>query len=170
MASLKFVVELLYSSCYTIFFLSITIYAWLEWVSYHRLRQFKDPVLPHFSNIWMTNSISTKAAHLKLYNISEKYGMVYGKWVLSDRYSFLLATLPELAQILLTCDPEVVIRINSARSRYTKPKWYTGQKVEVDHNKNFSALDETLLTKKGAQMAMGWHRISSSQLYVHLYD
>jgi hypothetical protein len=58
-------------------------------------------------------------------------------------------------KILLPCDPEVVIRMNSARSRYTKSKCYAGQKVEVDHNNLFSTLDETLHAKKRAQMAIG---------------
>jgi hypothetical protein len=57
---------------------------------------------------------------------------------------------------LLTSDPELVQRMSSVRSGYTRADWYAGQKLEVDHDNLISTLDEKLHTKKRAQMAIGY--------------
>jgi len=57
--------------------------------------------------------------------------------------------------ILLTSDPDLVQRMSSARSGYTRSEWYAGQKLEVDHDNLFSTLDDKIHTKRRAQMAMG---------------
>jgi len=57
--------------------------------------------------------------------------------------------------ILLTSDPDLVMRMSSARSKYVRSKWYAGQKFEVNHDNLFSTLDDNLHTKRRAQMAIG---------------
>jgi hypothetical protein len=58
-------------------------------------------------------------------------------------------------RILLTSDPDLLQRMSSARSAYTKSDWYAGQKLEVDHDNLFSTLDDKTHTKRRAQMAIG---------------
>lgn len=57
--------------------------------------------------------------------------------------------------ILLTSDPELLQRMSSARSGYTRADWYSGQKLEVDQDNLFSTLDEKIHTKRRALMAPG---------------
>ncbi len=45
--------------------------------------------------------------------------------------------------------------MSSARSKYTKSRWYAGQKLEFGEDNLLSTLDEALHTKKRAQMALG---------------
>ena len=56
-------------------------------------------------------------------------------------------------------DPELYMRINSVRSRYTKSKWYLGNKVEADNESIFSGVDEAIHTEKRAQLAIGVSRV-----------
>jgi hypothetical protein len=87
----------------------------------------------------MARAVASKRQHLELFEVNEKYG--------------------ELARvgprILLTSDPELLQRMSSARSGYTRADWYSGQKLEVDQDNLFSTLDEKIHTKRRAQMAPG---------------
>ena len=87
----------------------------------------------------MARAVASKQQHLKLFEVYEKYG--------------------ELARvgpsILLTSDPDLLQRMSSARSNYTKAGWYSGQKLEVDHDNLFSTLDEKIHMRRRAQMAPG---------------
>ncbi|KAE8450470.1 hypothetical protein EG329_006200 [Mollisiaceae sp. DMI_Dod_QoI] len=90
--------------------------------------------------MWFINKFGSKRVNLELYEVSQKYG--------------------DLARIgpnvLLTNDPEMVVRMSSARSKYTKSRWYAGQKLEFGEDNLLSTLDEALHTKKRAQMASGY--------------
>jgi hypothetical protein len=66
--------------------------------------------------------------------------------------------------ILLTSDPELYMRMNSARSRYTKSKWYAGNKLEADHDNLFSCCDEAKHTEKRSKMALGVSFVSPCSL------
>lgn len=58
--------------------------------------------------------------------------------------------------VLLTCDPEVIIRMSSARSKYTRSTWYAGQKMAYDLEDNvLSTRNEDLHNIKRSQMASG---------------
>ncbi len=128
--------------------LAIVIYVYLSWISFNRLRKCKGPTLARFSSLWLFNAIGTKRADLELFDVSEKCGD-------------LARIGPDL---LLTGDAEVVIRMNAARSRYTKSNWYAGQKVEADHDNMFSTLDETRHSKRRAQMAIGASLMISTRI------
>jgi hypothetical protein len=52
-------------------------------------------------------------------------------------------------------DPELYFKINGARSRYTKPPWYLGNKVEPDNDNVFSGIDEAIHTMKRHKLALG---------------
>lgn len=130
----------LYAVKYELLTLVASIVIWQQWRSWHRLSNFKGPFLASLSNLWMANSIAHRRAHLDLFEVSEKYG--------------------ELARvgpnILLTSDPDLVQRMSSARSGYTRSEWYSGQKLEVDHENLFSTIDEKTHTRRRAQMAGGF--------------
>lgn len=136
MASLMF--EILYAARYQILLLFGFIF-WRQWSSYRRLAKFKGPFVAQFTNLWMANAVASKRQHLELYEVYEKYG--------------------ELARvgpsILLTSDPELLQRMSSARSGYTRADWYSGQKLEIGHDNLFSTLDEKIHMKRRAQMAAG---------------
>ena len=56
---------------------------------------------------------------------------------------------------LLTSDPDLLQRMSSARSGYTKSEWYSGQKLEVDHDNVLSTLDDRVHATKRAKVAIG---------------
>lgn len=56
---------------------------------------------------------------------------------------------------LLTGDPDLIQRMSSARSGYTKSEWYSGQKLEVDHDNLLSTLDDRVHASKRSKVAMG---------------
>jgi hypothetical protein len=133
------VLETLYAARYHILTLFLGTIAWQQWASYRQLAAFKGPHLARFTNLWMAKAVASKEQHLKLFEVYEKYG--------------------ELARIgpntLLTSDPELLQRMSSARSGYTRSDWYSGQKLEVDQDNLFSVLDEKIHTRRRAQMAPG---------------
>lgn len=56
---------------------------------------------------------------------------------------------------LLTDSPELIFRMNAARSPYTKSKWYNGSRIQPGRDNIFSGVDEDRHTKRRAQMASG---------------
>jgi hypothetical protein len=47
------------------------------------------------------------------------------------------------------------MRMNSVRSGYVKSKWYSGNKLEADHDNVFSSIDEAKHAEKRSRMALG---------------
>jgi hypothetical protein len=74
----------------------------------------------------------------------------------------------ELARVgpntLLTSDPDLLQRMSSARSGYTRSEWYSGQKLEVEHDNVLSTLDDRLHATRRAKVAMGVSITPPSQL------
>ncbi|KUJ10427.1 cytochrome P450 [Mollisia scopiformis] len=140
MASLPLLLETAFTAHYVLILVVFLPTAWHTWASYSKLADFKGPLLARFSSLWLTSAMSSKRANLQFYEVSQKYG--------------------DLARIgpntLLTSDPEMIIRMSSARSRYTRSRWYSGQKLEVDHDNLFSTIDEATHSKKRAQLATGY--------------
>lgn len=82
-------------------------------------------------------------------------------WYVAFPNSCVILTifLGDLARVgpnlLITSDPEIMIRMSSARSRYTRSPWYSGQKVDFENDNLFSTTDEDVHNKKRSQMAIG---------------
>ncbi|KAF2809016.1 pisatin demethylase [Mytilinidion resinicola] len=104
---------------------------------YHRLRQFKGPATTGFSAWWMILAVKGKKAHLAYSGVNEKYGA--------------------LARIgpndLLTSSPELLWRMSSVRSTYTKGDWYNGSRIQPGRDNVFSGIDEDRHTSRRAQLA-----------------
>ncbi|KAF8851646.1 cytochrome P450 [Acephala macrosclerotiorum] len=96
---------------------------------------FKGPFLGEISSVWFNKALSSKRAYLEFYEVSEV-------WIASN--------------LLITSDPDVMIRMSLARSKYTRSPWYAGQKVDFDHNNIFSTIEEDIHNKKRSQMAIGY--------------
>jgi hypothetical protein len=56
---------------------------------------------------------------------------------------------------LVTSSPELIQRMNAARSSYTKGSWYAGLRLPPGQDNIFSQMDEKKHTTRRAQMADG---------------
>src|SRR3979490_1902598 len=56
---------------------------------------------------------------------------------------------------LVTSSPELIFRMNAARSPYTKGFWYAGARLPPGQDNLFSQMDERKHTLRRAQMADG---------------
>ncbi|KAH8654015.1 pisatin demethylase [Tricladium varicosporioides] len=140
MTAISSLFDLLYAARYHILLLVGGWISWQQWTSYQRLTHFKGPTLAAFSSLWMASAVGSKKMYLKLYDISLRYGE-------------LTRAAPN---ILLTGDPDLIQRMNAARSPYTKSNWYAGQRAEADRHNLFSTKDEEEHTRRRAQMAVGY--------------
>lgn len=66
--------HVLYAVRYQILALLVGLIAWQQWLSYHRLSQFKGPFWYSVTNLWLANSILHRRAHLDLYKVYQTHG------------------------------------------------------------------------------------------------
>ena len=95
----------------------------------------------------MARAVASKKQHLKLFEAHEKYGE-------------LVRVGPKL---LLTADPDLLQRMSSARSAYTKSDWYSGQKLEVDQDNLISTLDEKIRKSNGVEAICPFRKILKAE-------
>ncbi|WYZ41627.1 hypothetical protein EsH8_V_000522 [Colletotrichum jinshuiense] len=128
----------------TVAFLAISgfIFAWIFSTvrQYRRLRHFKGPPLAAVSKFWHLKTATSPRAYLELYEVTQKYG--------------------PLARIgpndLLNDDPELVRRMNAARSDYRRSDWYDGGRFNPSKNNVLTWRDENEHTKLRSKMAAGY--------------
>jgi hypothetical protein len=71
-------------------------------------------------------------------------------------YVLLVGSLARIApNTLVTSSPELIFRMNAARSPYTKGFWYAGLRLPPGQDNLFSQMDEKKHTLRKAQMADG---------------
>ncbi|KAI2602118.1 cytochrome P450 [Hypoxylon sp. NC1633] len=96
--------------------------------SWYRLREFKGPWLASLTEAWLFRATTTGELHMRLYDISKKYG--------------------DLARIgpnwLMTSDPEIISYMSAAKYKHRKSSWYEALKVDPYVHSVFS---ETSITK-----------------------
>jgi hypothetical protein len=66
----------------------------------------------------------------------------------------------------LTSDPELMQRMSSTKSGYTRSEWYSSHKLDVDRDNLFSTLDDKLHSTKRAKMARGVSIFPASKSHV----
>ncbi|KAF2764140.1 pisatin demethylase [Teratosphaeria nubilosa] len=91
-----------------------------------RLRQFPGPPLAAWSKSWILKGIYHKNLHLQLKAACDRYGSVV-RIAPND---------------LVTSDPELLTRISSVRSAYSRSDFYSGTQFDLDLNHVFSERNE----------------------------
>ncbi|KAI0123532.1 cytochrome P450 [Xylariales sp. AK1849] len=121
--------------------LTIGVYIVVSYASaWYRLRTIKGPFLASFSYLWMFRVALTGEQAVRYRAITQKYG--------------------GLARIgpndLITNDPEIVRRMNGARSPYKRSSWYQGLRTNPYHDSLFSMTNTDAHDKLKAQMSYGY--------------
>ncbi|EXJ75069.1 uncharacterized protein A1O5_01765 [Cladophialophora psammophila CBS 110553] len=108
--------------------------------AYWRLREFQGPPLAAFTNLWYAKAVTTYKLHLILGDVCTEYG--------------------SLARIgpntLLTCDVELIRRINAARSTYHRGDWYRAFKFDAERENLLSEPDEVKHVEMRKKVAAGY--------------
>ncbi|KAL9087667.1 MAG: hypothetical protein Q9165_006591 [Trypethelium subeluteriae] len=120
-----------------LFLLGLVFHQYRQWA---RLSAFKGPLLGTFSSLWLPCAILTRKCHLKFNEVNEKYGP--------------LARIG--TNLLITNDAELLIRMSSAKSNYTKAPWYHGSRIQPGHDNVFSSDNEKFHTERKAQLVPGY--------------
>lgn len=109
-------------------------------LAWHRLRHIPGPFLASFSYFWIGRATRSGQQTLRLVAAAEKYG-----------------TLVRIGpNDLATADPDVVRRINSAKSRYWKGPWYQGIRFNPYCPTMFTRLDPRDHDKFKARLAAAY--------------
>ncbi|CAJ2502801.1 Uu.00g101950.m01.CDS01 [Anthostomella pinea] len=108
--------------------------------SWRRLRHIDGPLLASISYLWMFRTSLTGEQAARYGTISQKYG--------------------RLARIgpndLLTSDPEVLRRMNGARSKYGRSSWYRAMRMDPYADSLFTQMDAGAHDRLKAQLAFGY--------------
>ncbi|KAK3324928.1 cytochrome P450 [Apodospora peruviana] len=98
-------------------------------IAWYRLRHFKGPFLASFSYLWLAKTTTSGTAWKTYFDLQEKHNEP------------LVRIGPDF---LMTNEPEIIRRMNAARSPYRKDPWYHSFKIgPYDHNM-LSTTDETV--------------------------
>ncbi|KAI8630307.1 cytochrome P450 [Xylariaceae sp. FL1651] len=109
-------------------------------VVWYRLRHISGPFLAQFSYFWLIGvSLQGKQA---FYNRS-----------VINKYGSLVRIGPNE---LLTDDPEVVRRMNAARSKYGRSTWYHAMRLDPYADSLFTIMDTNAHDKLKAQLSFGY--------------
>ncbi|KAK3337772.1 cytochrome P450 monooxygenase [Cercophora scortea] len=132
------------TSLFILFTLSLTYYILTSLQSWWRLRAFKGPFTASFSYLWIILACQS--------------GNMGGwfKWATAKYSTGTSSTVRIGPNDLLTADPEVIRRMATARSRYTRSNWYAMQRLDPDDNNMLSHLDTAAHDKVKAKAAAGY--------------
>ena len=147
------------------------------------LRHFPGPALARFTSLWLVKAVCFGRSHLALLEVCRNTGLYPNEScscsVLAKAlHTFSMLTLGihrailtvlfmllegPLAVIgpnhLITDDPEVILRMNAARSQYGRSDWYKSQRVDPFHENMFSHRDllkHDSLRRKVASGVSAW--------------
>ncbi|KAI1418553.1 cytochrome P450 [Hypoxylon sp. FL1857] len=109
-------------------------------IAWYRLRHIPGPFLASFSYLWMTKSILLGTLE-KDFSGLRKYGG-------------LARTGPNS---IVTNDPEILRKIASARTKYTKHDWFAAATFHPDHRTMITILDNLSHDKLKAKTAGGYN-------------
>ncbi|KAJ2987678.1 hypothetical protein NUW58_g4373 [Xylaria curta] len=106
-------------------------------VAWYKLRHIPGPFFASFSNIWLVWTAYSGLSHLIIDAEQKKHGSV-------------LRTGPADVAIF---DPETLMRINSARSPYTRGMWYRSARVDYRADSVLTELDIGAHGKRKSKLA-----------------
>ncbi|KAH8887802.1 cytochrome P450 [Thozetella sp. PMI_491] len=113
---------------------------WSYIASWYRLRHFKGPALAGFSYLYMLGVCLTGRKPFVYCDLNEKYG--------------------PLARIgpndLITDDPDVIRRMNGARSSYERSSWYKHLRVDARCNTLMSLTDTAAHDRLKGKLSFGY--------------
>ncbi|PKS07210.1 hypothetical protein jhhlp_005812 [Lomentospora prolificans] len=118
----------------------VAVHAVLTLRTWSRLRHIKGPRIAGFTNLWMVKTIMGGNAHLDFQKLADEFGP-------------LVRIGPNE---LLTGDPELLRRINGARSKYVRSTWYMSMKFDPDQDNVLSQLDDDLHNVLRTKMNPGY--------------
>jgi hypothetical protein len=108
--------------------------------SWYRLRGFPGPCLASFSYLWMLRACRSGKHAATYEHINQKYGHV--------------------ARIgpndLITDDPDLLRRMNGARSTYRRSNWYTPMRMDPHDDGLFSLTDSAEHDQLRAKLSFGY--------------
>ncbi|KAK3695739.1 cytochrome P450 monooxygenase [Podospora appendiculata] len=133
------------TSLLILFALSLSYYILLSIQSWWRLRAFKGPPTASFSYLWIIRACQSGNMGDWFKRATKEYGN-----------SATSSTVRIGPNDLLTADPEVIRRMATARSRYTRSNWYAVQRVGPGGDSMFSHLDTAAHDKVKAKTAAGY--------------
>ncbi|RVX68754.1 hypothetical protein B0A52_07640 [Exophiala mesophila] len=108
--------------------------------SYWRLRHIKGPPLAAISHLWYVRAAVANKAYLRLSEACDKYG----------------PTTRIGPNTLVTCDEELIRKMCSVRSSYSRGDWYRAFKFDADRENLFSEPDEEKHIKMRMRVAAGY--------------
>ncbi|KAI0025220.1 cytochrome P450 [Xylariomycetidae sp. FL0641] len=108
--------------------------------SWYRLRHVPGPFLAKFSYAWLAKALITEKQYEAMKGVGEKYG-----------------TLVRVApNYVITDDPEVLRRMNSAKNNWTKSEWYLGNRFNPYHDTMINLLDPVPHDRLKAKLSPGY--------------
>ncbi|GAP82834.1 putative cytochrome P450 [Rosellinia necatrix] len=120
--------------------LTITWYLISSVVAWNKLRHIPGPFFASFSDIWCWWVVYSGRSHIVLKAEHEKHGDL---WRVAPTG-------------VATSDPETIIRINAARSPYTRGSWYGGARIDPHGDSLITELDSTKHGKRKSKLATGF--------------
>ncbi|KAK3317154.1 cytochrome P450 [Cercophora scortea] len=121
--------------------ISLVIYLITSYLAaWHRLRHFPGPALGSFSYLWMFRA-GTSGLQSERYNLNKQYN------------SNLIRIGPN---DLITDDPEIIRRMNGARSSYGRSSWYDAMKMDPYGHCLFDLTDTAAHDRLKARLAFGY--------------
>lgn len=111
-----------------------SIFAW------RRLRHIPGPFLASFSYIWIGRIAFRGGLNETYRDIGEKYGQ-------------LVRVGPD---VLVTSDPELIRKMGSTKSTYSKAGWYEGNRFNPYHHTMFTTLDTQKHDEMKARVTPGY--------------
>jgi hypothetical protein len=161
-ALLNFVATVYAAKLYIVLF-AVCAYGLRSYISYRRLAHIQGPVLAAWSNFWLARVVHNSKTHEDFYQVNMKYGVLLfslDHHVTRAYYSPALGSLARIGpNILVSSDPDIMRRMSSARSTYTKSNWYEGLRMQPGHNNVFSTVDEKDHAQRRARLAMGVRKL-----------
>jgi len=115
-------------------------YAFSSLLAWRRLRQFPGPFLASFSYLWGFHAMVFGRLDVAIHGAQKKYG--------------------QLVRIgpndLMIADPELMMHMSSARSKYVRGDWYHGLRLQVEGFNLLSQTDTAKHNRRKADMATGY--------------
>ncbi|KAK3682970.1 cytochrome P450 [Podospora appendiculata] len=108
--------------------------------AWHRLRHFPGPTLGSFSYLWMFRA-GRSGRQSERYNLNKRYN------------SNLVRIGPN---DLITDDPDIIRRMNGARSTYGRSSWYAAMKMDPYGDCLFDLTDTAAHDRLKARLAFGY--------------
>lgn len=139
---------LVYLSIFSILGLLLLSLVYLRFLAWYRLRHIDGPWLASLSYLWLLWATFKEGQGISFMKLDQKYGS-------------LVRIGPK---DLITSDPEIIQRMNGARSKYQRSSWYKRTRVDPYYASLFSMMDTAEHTRIRARMSSGYRAKENSTI------